>query len=47
MKSYSGLWPVGLAADVGGGLSFPQKIEEEDCGEGVECWKIPPQAGVE
>ncbi len=39
---------VDLVTDADGGLSFPQKIDDEDCGEEVECcWKIPPHAGVE
>ncbi len=44
------LVPVGLgaaAADEEDWLSFPQKMDDEDCGEGVECGKRPPHAGVE
>lgn len=47
---YDGLLPLvaaGLGTDAVGWLSFPQKIDDEDCGEELECWKIPPHAGVE
>ena len=32
---YDGLVALGLEG--GGGLSFPQKIDDDDCGEGVAC----------
>jgi hypothetical protein len=47
---YDGLLPLvaaGLAADGECWLSFPKKIDDEDCGDELECWKIPPHAGVE
>lgn len=28
-------------------LSFPQNVDDDGCGEEVECWNIPPHAGVE
>ena len=35
-----------LVFDEAGWLS-PQRIDEEGCGDDVECWKTPPHAGVE
>ncbi len=37
---------AGLAVGADCWLS-PQKIDEDGWGDGVECWKIPPHAGVE
>ncbi len=47
---YDGLLPLvaaDLAVDEECWLSFPQKIDDEDCGDEFECWEIPPHAGVE
>ncbi len=50
LNTYDGLWPLvagGFVADEVRGLSPPQNIDDDDCGDGVGCWKIPPHAAVE
>ncbi len=41
------LLAVDFVADEDCGLSFPQKMDDEDCEEDVEFWKTPLHAGVE